>query len=207
MSPTSIEPSLMSFVVAVLAVVVAFVLFLVLRLAAVVSAQAYLRSPTAVPAGSTLPAFSGRRLRDGARLSGDFLSGQAAVLVFLSPDCEDCRRRIAELATLYDAIRRSGVGFFVVSARSKRRMRAFLQDSPLLGHVLLVSAAVRRALNPRNAAPFYIFVDDERRVLASNFIGDADWASFVAQIRESDAEIDADGPGARQPASTEVSAA
>lgn len=184
------DGTLPGLIVALLTLVVAFMVFLVLRIAAIVSAQEYLRSPAALPVGSRLPDFSGRRLSDGERLSADFLQGQAAVLLFLSPDCDDCRQRVAELADLYEAIVRSGVRLWVVSARSRKRMTAFLQDSPLLDHVLLVKASVRHALNPRNAAPFYIFVDDARRVLASNFIGDEDWLSFIAQIRESEAAPD-----------------
>jgi hypothetical protein len=184
------DGTLPGLIVALLTFVVAFTLFLVVRIAAVVSAQEYLRSPAALPVGSRLPDFSGHRLSDGERLSADFLQGRAAVLLFLSPDCDDCRQRITELADLYEAIIRSGVRLWIVSARSRKRMTTFLQDSPLLDHVLLVKASVRHALNPRNAAPFYIFVDDERRVLASNFIGDEDWLSFVAQIRESEAAPD-----------------
>ncbi|WP_313920320.1 redoxin domain-containing protein [Tahibacter sp.] len=179
------EGTLPGLVVALLTLVVAFMLFLVLRLAAVVSAQEYLRSPAALPVGSLLPEFSGQRLSNGERLSGEFLRGQASVLLFLSPECGDCRLRVAELSELYEAIVRSGVRLWVISARSRKRMAAFLHDSPLLAHVLLVKASVRHALNPRNAAPFYIFADDEGRVLASHFIGDEDWQSFVAQIRES----------------------
>lgn len=184
------DGTLPGLVVALLSLVVAFMVFLVLRLAAVVSAQDYLRSPAALPVGSRLPDFSGHRLSDGERLSGEFLRGQASVLLFLSPECDDCRLRVAELAELYEAIVRSGVQLWVVSARSRKRIAAFLQGSPLLDHVLLVKAPVRHALNPRNAAPFYIFVDDGCRVLASNFIGDEDWLSFVAQIRESEAAPD-----------------
>lgn len=172
----------LGFVVAALTLVVSFVLFLVLRVAAVLVAQDYLRSPTTLPVGSTLPAFSGRRLRDGARVTHDDLAGQAAVLLFFSPECGDCRKRVAELSALYAGIRRSGVGLWVVSARSAPRMQAFLAGTPLLDHVLLVQPSVRQALNPRNAAPFYVFVDHELRVVASNFVGDADWSSFVAQV-------------------------
>jgi hypothetical protein len=184
------DGTLPGLILALLTLVVAFMVFLVLRIAAVVSAQEYLRSPAALPAGSRLPDFSGHRLTDGERLSADFLRGQAAVLLFLSPDCDDCRYRVAELADLYEGIVRSGVRLWVVSARSRKRMTAFLRDSPLLDHVLLVKPPVRHALNPRNAVPFYIFVDDEGRVLASNFIGDEDWLSFVAQIREYEAAPD-----------------
>jgi hypothetical protein len=184
------DVSLLSFIVALLAAVVAFLLVLVLRLAAIVSAQEYLRSPMTLPIGSALPDVAGRRLHDGVALTGDFLSGQATVLLFLSPDCDDCRRRIIELSDLYDAIGRSGVQLWVVSSRSKQRMAALLRDSPLREHVLLVSAATQQALNPRNAAPFYIFADHERRVLASNFIGDEHWQSFVEQIRDADRDED-----------------
>ncbi len=198
------DGTLPGLIVALLTLVVAFTLFLVLRLAAVVSAQDYLRSPAALPVGSWLPDFSGYRLSDGERLSGEFLQGQASVLLFLSPECGDCRLRVAELAQLYEAIVRSGVRLWVVSARSRKRMTAFLHDSPLLAHVLLVKASVRHALNPRNAAPFYIFVDDEGRVLASNFIGDEDWLSFVAQIRESEALDPPEGqPGPAEEATAE----
>lgn len=182
------DGTLLSFAVAVLTLVVAAMLFFLLRIAAVVSAQDYLRSPTALAAGSRLPDIAGRRLRDGKLLRGNFLSGQAAVLLFLSPDCADCKLRVGELAEIYGDIRRSGVQLWVVSARSPRRMRAFLRDSPLLDHVLLVSPAIRRALNPRNAAPFYLFVDGDGQVLASNFMGDEDWTSFVAQVRDTDHE-------------------
>lgn len=178
------DASLLGFVVALLAAVVAFLLVLVLRLVAVASAQEYLRTPMALPEGSPLPEFSGRRLTDGGLLSGDFLSGQAVVLLFFSPECDDCKQRIAELSALYDAIRRSGVQLWVVSSRSKRRVEEMLRESPLRGHVLLVTAAARQLLNPRNAAPFYIFADHERRILASNFLGDAQWQSFVEQIGE-----------------------
>jgi len=184
------DGTLQALILALLTLAVAFTLFLVLRIAAVISAQEYLRSPAALPAGSRLPDFSGRRLRDGERVSAHMLRGQSAVLLFLSPECGDCRQRVAELSQMYADIVRSGVQLWIVSARSRARMTAFLHGSPLLDHVLLVKASVRQALNPRNAAPFYVFVDDEGRVLASNFIGDEDWLSFVAQVRESEAAKD-----------------
>lgn len=178
------DDTLLSLAVAVLTLVVAAMLFCLLRIAAILNAQDYLRSPAALPVCSRLPEISGRRLRDGEFLSGNFLAGQAAVLLFLSPDCADCRRRVDELAGIYEDIQHSGVQLWVISARSRERMRAFLGDSPLLDHVLLVSAAVRKALNPRNAAPFYLFIDSEGKVIASNFIGDDDWLSFIAQVRD-----------------------
>jgi hypothetical protein len=47
-----------------------------------------------------------------------------------------------------------------------------------------IRTGVRRRLNARNAAPFYLFVDDAGTVVASGFVGDDDWRSFDAQMRE-----------------------
>ncbi|UXI66234.1 peroxiredoxin family protein [Tahibacter amnicola] len=176
------------FVVAILTVVVAFLVFLVLRLAAVIAAQEYLRSPTRLPEGTSLPSFSGRWLSNGRAVSSSALAGQSAVLLFLSPECDDCRMRVRQLTQLYPAIRNAGVALWIVSANSRKRMTAFLHGTPLLDHVVLVSASARRALNPRNAAPFYLFADHRQTVLASDFIGDENWLSFVGQVQQEDVE-------------------
>lgn len=186
------DTSLIGLVVAVLTLVVAFNLFLTLRMAAIVGTREYMRSPSAVPIGTILPRFTGRKLVDGRRLSADDMAGQAAVFVFLSPECSECRVRVQEIAEMYTSIRCAGIALWVVGSHSKKRLAKFLKETPLLEHVLLVSTATRRRLNPRNAAPFYLFVDHQRTVLASNFIGDDNWLSFVEQMRE--AELEAEMP-------------
>jgi hypothetical protein len=145
-----------------------------------------MKAPMTVPTGEALPAFEGRMLRDGRRIGAQALDGQAAVLLFFAPECKDCKVRIAEISAMYPSMRAAGVGIWVVSAHSTRRLRVFLKDTPLLDHVLRVRASTLRALNPRQAAPFYIFIDHTRTVLASNFIGDEDWSSFCRQMREAD---------------------
>lgn len=171
-------------ILAILAISVAFNLFLTLRLTRIVGDNEYLKAPTTLPIGQPLPAFSGRTLSDGRRVhSRDFL-GQASVLLFFAPECKDCQARVKEISAMYPAMRAAEVGIRVIAAISKRRMREFLKDSPLLDHVVLVGGAAQQALNPRNSAPFYIFVDHENKVLASNFIGDEDWSSFCEQMRD-----------------------
>lgn len=171
-------------VIALLAASVAFNLLLTLRLVRIVGRSEALKLPFALPAGQALPAFSGRTLIDGRRVRAQYLDGQAAVLLFFAPECKDCQARVAELTTMYPAMRRAGVGLWVVASISKRRMRTFLAGTPLLDHVLIVPERVLRALNPRGSAPFYVFVDHECKVVASDFIGDADWLSFCAQMGE-----------------------
>jgi hypothetical protein len=35
--------------------------------------------------------------------------------------------------------------------------------------------------------PFYLFIDDGMTLVASNYVGDADWLSFAGQMREPEA--------------------
>jgi peroxiredoxin len=172
-----------SLVLALLALSVAFNLFLTLRLTRIVGNNEYLKLPMTLPTGQPLPMFEGRALSDGRRVRSADFEGHASVLLFFSPECKDCQARVAEISAMYAAMRRAGLGVWVLSTISKRRMREFLENSPLLDHVLIVSPSTQRTLNPRSAAPFYIFIDHERTVLASNFIGDEDWSSFCEQMR------------------------
>ncbi len=180
-------------VLLLLTVSVALNFLLTLRLAAIVGAREYERLPLAIPAGTPLPAFSARRASDGRRVASAELLGSPAVFVFLTPGCGDCRARVAELAAMHAPIVRAGVTLWVVGTGSPRQVDAFLRDTPLLAHAMRLDRKTRHALNPRQAAPFYLFVDDAGIVLASHFIGDADWLSFCEQMREyadpSDAQI------------------
>ena len=171
-------------VLAALIVLVLLNLLLTLRLAAIVQQREYDRLPLAFPVGMPLPAFVARRVHDGATMDSATLSGAASVLVFLSPACGDCRRRRVELIELHPAIVASGIGLWVFGAGARRRVRAFFESTPLAEHHMSIRAGVRRRLNARNAAPFYLFVDDTGTVVASGFVGDDDWCSFDAQMRE-----------------------
>lgn len=171
-------------VLALLVVLVLLNLLLTLRLAAIVQQREYDRLPLAFPVGAPLPAFSARRVHDGTPVHSATLAGAASVLVFLSPACGDCRRRRVELIELHPAIVASGIGLWVFGAGARRRVRAFFEGTPLAAHLMSIRAGVRRRLNARNAAPFYLFVDDAGTVVASGFVGDDDWRSFDAQMRE-----------------------
>ena len=178
------ESSLIGLLVTILTVVVAFNLYLTLRLTAIVAASEFERLPLTLPVGQGLPDFTGRVFRDGRRLSRDDLLGQAVVLVFLSPGCSDCQARLPELIEILPATEHHGVPMWIIVTGSRRRLEAYLGDTPLKDRLLLLGATARRRLNPRNAAPFYIFADHDGVVLASNFIGDDDWLSFLDQMRE-----------------------
>lgn len=194
-------PTFVLVVLALLTASVALNLLLTLRLAAIVAARERERLPATLPPGTPLPAFSARPLSGGAAVASGSLRGTPAVLVFLSPGCAACSARREELVRLHPAMRRAGVGLWVFVNARPARARDYLRETPLLQHALRIDEAVAQRLNPRNAAPFYLFVDADGAVIASDFIGDADWASFRAQMeaRPDETADEAAAAGARSP--------
>jgi peroxiredoxin len=137
-----------------------------------------------LPIDTPVPDFDAQRLTDGTRVSTPDLAGHSTVMVFVSAACKECHKRIPELVQMQAAMRQAGVALLIVGMDSERRIRGLLKDSPLLDHVILLSSVAHRKLNPTNSTPFYIFIDEQKRVRASNLVGDEDWQSFVEQMRE-----------------------
>ncbi len=138
--------------------------------------------PLTVPLGQPVPAFEGRARASGRRVRSEELEGQAAVLLFMSSGCPKCRGKVAELLRLLPSIHGAGLGFWIVPADSTHEISLLLEDPALMEHVLLLEPAVRERLNPRGAAPLYLFIDHRMVALASGQVGDDDWMSFVAQM-------------------------
>lgn len=179
----TLDSTLLGTLVVVLTVLVAFNLFLSLRLTTLVNALAQARLPDTVPIGAPLPRFRGRALLDGRRIVADtFQDGQAAVLVFLSPGCEACRHRLPELARMQSLMEEAGVVLWVIAQGSQGRLREYFDAAGLLPRVVRVDRSSLRRLNPKFSAPFYIFVDAEGIVQASSLIGDENWLGFREQI-------------------------
>ncbi len=143
---------------------------------------------TPLPIGEPVPPFAGQAA--GRRIDSAELAGQAIVLAFLSVGCPACRDKAAEIARLLPAMNEAGVRLWIVAADAAHGIAPLIAGTPLAGHELTLDAAARRPLNPRNIAPFYLFLDD-LVVQASGAIGDPDWQSFVAQIEELDAAPEA----------------
>lgn len=179
----TIDPTLLGALVVALSVLLAFNLFLSLRLARLVNALAQARLPDTVPIGVPLPGFHAWNLQDGRRLAADtLLDDRAAVLVFLSPGCQACLQRMPELVRMQSRMDEAGVALWVIANGPQRRLRDYFESAGLMHRVLRVDRGTLRKLNPKLSAPFYIFVDPSRIVQASNLIGDDNWLSFRAQI-------------------------
>jgi hypothetical protein len=186
--PMPFDATLLSVLVVVLSVLVAFNLFLSLHLTKLVGALAHARLPNTVPIGAPLPGFRARALDDGRRLDADaLLADRAAVMVFLSPGCKSCLQRIPELRRMLPLMDEAGVALWVVMTGRENRLRAYFDGTGLLPRVLRVNDRDMRKLNPKHSAPFYIFIDQSRIVQASELIGDENWQSFRAQIGDGDA--------------------
>lgn len=140
--------------------------------------------PLGLPLRQPIPEFEGQARADGRRITSAELAGQASVLLFLSAGCPSCRETVPELLRLLPAIRGAGVNLWIVPADSRHDIGPLLEGSTLLEHVLVLEPAMRERLNPRRAAPFYLFIDHERTALASGQVGDDDWRSFVEQMEE-----------------------
>ena len=164
---------------------VTFNFALILRIAAIVRAVPEPQDlPFTLNLDAPVPQFVGTRLVDGRMVSSETLTGAASVLVFLSSGCGDCKKKVPELVQLLPAMRAAGVRLHVIAMEAEAKVRRFLADTPLLDHVLVLDRDIRIRLNPRNASPFYIFVDDQCVARASHFIGDENWQAFVSQMQE-----------------------
>ena len=182
------DDNLILLVLVVLTLTVALNLFLTLRLAAIVRPDLW-APPLTVPIGEPVPPFEGRRRSDGGLLASADLAGQAAVLAFVSPGCPACAEAAAELAAVLPAMGEAGVALWIVPADPVHDVAPLLAGTGLPDHVLDLEPPDRHRLNPQRAAPFYLFLDERLIVQASNLIGDEDWQSFLAQMRET-AETD-----------------
>lgn len=180
---TALDPILVSGLVVLLILVVAFNVLLSFRTAKLVTKLAFASLPDHVPIGEVLPDFQARAVLSGRRLSAvEILSEQATVLVFLSPGCEKCRQKLPELERMLPLMREAGVSLWVIAAGPKHLLRKYFAATALLPLVLQVRAKYQRLLNPKYAAPFYIFIGPQRVAQASSLIGDEDWLSFRSQI-------------------------
>ncbi len=146
--------------------------------------------PLTLPLGEVVPVFEGWARASNRRMRSTELEGQAAVLLFLSSGCPKCRGTVPELVRLLPSIRGAGVGLWIIPADSRHDLSPLLEGSALLEHVLMLEPAVREQLNPRRAAPLYVFIDHRRIALASGQIGDDDWKSFVEQLKEMEPAAD-----------------
>lgn len=177
------EPTL-AIVLVFLTLAVAVNTFLMVRMAAVLRNLVPAPQRLALPIGEVLPAVEARRATTGQHVSTAEITGRAAVIVFLSASCKACNEKLPQLEQLRTPMHAENVALWIVGMDSQRRMKRWLDQSPLIEHLLSMQPKPRRQLNPTSGSPFYIFVDHRLIVQASGFLGDADWQSFLEQMAQ-----------------------
>jgi len=182
------DNTLIVIILVVLSFSLAMNLLLTMRLHAILRAELALRRPAAsVQIGAPIQEFHGKALVGGRWVTSKEMRGQAAVLVFLSAGCPQCKRALPELLRVSPGARRIGLPLWIVGNESPRLLRKDLKDSELLRNVLILNPETRRRLNPQRAAPLYVFIDDDGIAKASELVGDENWSLFANQLLEASA--------------------
>jgi hypothetical protein len=167
-------------VLAIVAFAAVLNLWLTFRLAA--RLRELTAPPLTAPIGAPLPPFEG--MANGRPFRSADLAGRPSALIFLSPGCKTCAGKVGELVVLLPGAERSGVALWIVPADDFHDISALVGGTPLAGRVLRLDEPARKRLNPFTTAPFYLFIDEELVLRASNHLGDEDWTTFAAQMRE-----------------------
>ena len=177
------EGSLLTIVLVILTWSVSLNLFLTFRIAALIRPEPEPDDkPLTLPIGEALPEFEGRSQLDHSAVSSAHLASETTLILFLSPGCSLCRETVSQIREILPRIRDAGIWLWIVTGKSAGGSARFLGD--LTSHWLRVDAGTIRKLNPRNASPFYIMVNDGV-VQASYFVGDETWQNFIEKMEGS----------------------
>ncbi|MDB2439251.1 redoxin domain-containing protein [Hellea sp.] len=168
-----------------LVVTTALNLWLVVRLAQKVELIDQSDTPElTLPAGSRLPTIAAHLANDPqVDISLNDIQN-AFVILFLSDGCPSCKEVAEEVSEHHSFFQSSNVGLWIMTLRAAPVIRKRLEERGLGRNIIDVSPESLKLLNPKSASPFYIFVNAENVIEAGDFVGDENWNSFVAQIKD-----------------------
>lgn len=116
------------------------------------------------------------------------ISNKPMVLVYIEPRCPKCIGKVPELEGLLQASNYAGVDLHITSIDKPRRIKKILKTSTLAQQLLTLTTKQHFMLNPFKVSPFYLFIDEQKKLQASGLIGDANWQSFSEQMAELQAD-------------------
>lgn len=181
------DRQLLLLILAILAFGLAFNLYLSLSVLRRTRMERDMPAEPAPMPGERAPQLPARHMDTRARASL-LPAGQACALLFLSARCDKCRERLPQVAALLPAAAAAGLALRIPSIEPAFRLRRFLRGTPLAGLVWQLRLDDYKRLNPRLAAPAYMFVNHEGVIEAAGLIGDENWLSLVDQLGQSEAE-------------------
>jgi len=174
-------------IVSVIGVGTAFNTLLIIRTSRLLQKAPGLKASLLLPQVSALlPGLSGVRLGDGRRVHTQDFAGREKVLAFVSPRCPKCREKLTAFEEVAAAAPRLGFIFRLIIMDKAEPARTFLRGTSLTANALLLERESLRRLNPKQATPLYIFVNENDIVQAAGYVGDEDWEFFCDQVREAD---------------------
>ena len=167
-----------NYIVIFLLVIVTLNLFLTVKLMKAMRWQIspdVLREPLAE--GSIIESFIATNQHTKSQI--DFIDNDSArVFVFLHTGCPSCKERISDVMQAVELSMGEGVAIYLITTEGYKKCRAFLQSTDLLEKLLHVDKETYKKINPQQASPAYVFVNDENAVEAQGLIGDENWTGL-----------------------------
>lgn len=140
------------------------------------------KRPELLPVGEDAPPFEAETPEGKPVTLADFHGDDEIALVFVSPQCAPCLKKIPFFNKLHPLARRAGVRLFLVSDSDREATRTFVAEHGVTAPVL----SAPRSANPFLEAykirgtPTYCLLDQERKVKSTGFL-DGEWHELTAE--------------------------
>mgnify|MGYP002381390618 CR=1 FL=1 len=134
----------------------------------------------AMPSRSqSVPRFSARTL-DGERFTNESVKGSVVLLQFWATWCGVCRAQQPVLDGIDEEFASRGLVVLAVNVgESRARVKQYLNSRPRSCKVVLTEDTNLAAIFPTRAVPYYVLIDREGKVLASQAGGGEGWLRYV----------------------------
>ncbi|MFT5716227.1 MAG: hypothetical protein ACI9T7_000401 [Oleiphilaceae bacterium] len=139
-------------------------------------------SASSLSIGSEMLSFNGILLSTEQTFDFYTTSPVFSILLFMSTKCDKCKENLQELESLYALSDTLGLAIWLIFTDQPRHVRYFLNQSSLLSVAVKVTNKTSIKLNPHRISPYYLFIDENRRIQTSGLMGDKEWTRFQDQI-------------------------
>jgi peroxiredoxin len=155
---------------------------LLLTIAVIRRQQKTAKRPEMLPVGAEAPPFTAETTTGEKVTLADFNGEGQLALVFVSPTCTPCLKKIPFFNNLYPAARRAGVELILVSDSDREATRSFVAEH----EVTLPVLAAPRSANPFleqykvMGTPTYYLLDRAHKVKSAGFL-DGEWHELTVE--------------------------
>lgn len=132
--------------------------------------------------GRQLPPIKARAIATSRVVEIQAKTNSAFAIIFIAPACPKCVAKIPEIVKLTEEARRLSLTIWVVCTATRRQSKRFLNQTPLLDYAITLPEDIRKVVNPSNISPYYVFLEQDLKILATGMLGDQNWDSFKDQV-------------------------